>query len=68
MSIMVASLERVLLAIGPNDRTHVDEFLDIVEAVAGPADATVFLLHVFEREEYDELMSEMTISGAEQSP
>ena len=60
---MVKSLSQVLLAIGPNDRTHVDELLDTVEAVAGPADATVFLLHVFEREEYNDLMSEMSLDA-----
>lgn len=60
---MVESLERVMLAIGPNDRTHVNELLDIVEAVAGPADATVYLFHVFERDEYDELKSQMNVDA-----
>lgn len=60
---MVASLDKVLLAIGPSDRTHVNELLDIVEAVAGSADATVYLLHVFERGEYNELMEQMGLES-----
>jgi nucleotide-binding universal stress UspA family protein len=56
---MIDSLDKVALTIGPNERTAVDDLLDIVEAVAGPALATVYLLHVFERDEYDELMERM---------
>jgi nucleotide-binding universal stress UspA family protein len=58
---MVAKIESVLLAIGPNDREHVDKLLDEALAVAGPTGATVYLLHVFPREEYEELLGQMEI-------
>lgn len=64
---MAATLDSVLLAIGPNDRDHVDALLDEVMAVAGPTGATVYLLHVFPRDEYDDLLDQMDIdptSGA----
>lgn len=56
---MSTTLDRVTIAIGPKDREHVDEMLEIVEAVAGPADATVSVLHVFPRDEYEELAEQM---------
>ncbi|MFB6309213.1 MAG: universal stress protein, partial [Haloarculaceae archaeon] len=49
------ALERLLVAIGPNDREHVGTLTDAAIDVAGPADATVYLLHVFSEDEYDEL-------------
>lgn len=55
----MTSIESVLLGIGPGDRTNVDSLLDVVEAVAGPTGATVYLAHVFPHDEYNELMGEM---------
>jgi nucleotide-binding universal stress UspA family protein len=55
----MSTIESVLLAIGPNDRSHVDTLLDVVESVAGPTGATVYLVHVFTHEEYNELMGQM---------
>lgn len=60
---MVEPLDRVMLAIGPNERTDVDGLLDIVEAVGGPAQATVYLLHVFDRDEYDQLKEQMSFDA-----
>ncbi|MUW13375.1 universal stress protein [Halorubrum sp. CBA1125] len=53
------TLERILVAIGPNDREYVDEFLDVVEPIAGPSEATVFLLHVFSQDEYEGLIEQL---------
>lgn len=58
---MVRSIETILLAIGPSDRDHVESLLDEAMAVAKPTDATVYLLHVFTREEYDDLLDQMGI-------
>lgn len=55
----MTTIESVLLAIGPTDRTHVDTLLDVVEAVAGPTGSTVHLVHVFTHDEYNELMSQI---------
>lgn len=59
----MATLERILVAIGPNDRNYVEEFLDIVEPIAGPTGATVYLLHVFPRDEYEELMEQLGVEA-----
>ncbi|MDT3437304.1 universal stress protein [Haloarcula sp. 1CSR25-25] len=64
---MSKSLDNVLLAVGENDRDHVERLLDAVIAVAKPADATVYLLHVFTNNEYDQLMDDLDLdrtSGA----
>lgn len=64
---METAIEKILLAVGPNDRDHVDSLLDEVIAVAGPTGATVYLLHVFSHDEHDELLDQMGLeptSGA----
>jgi len=53
----MATLERVLVAIGRNDRDHVDAFLNVVGSTAAPTGATVYFLYVFPREEHEELMA-----------
>ncbi|MFB6104062.1 MAG: universal stress protein [Halobacteriaceae archaeon] len=42
------SLDRVLLAIGPGDAGSADQLGGAVADIAGPADATVTLLHTFD--------------------
>jgi nucleotide-binding universal stress UspA family protein len=64
---MVATIERLLLAIGPNDREHVGTLVDEALAVAGPTGAAVYLLHVFPREEYEELLGQMEIEPGSSS-
>ena len=59
----MASLQHVLVAIGPNDRDHVDRFFDVVEPIAGPTGATVTLLHAFPRGEYEDLIDQFGGSG-----
>jgi len=64
---MSQTIENVMLAIGPNDRDHVERLLESVIAVAGPTDATVYLVHVFTNDEYDQLMNDLDLdptSGA----
>ncbi|MBX0296871.1 universal stress protein [Haloarcula nitratireducens] len=58
---MEPAVETVVLAVGPNDREHVDALLAEAVAVAKPAKASVYLLHVFPQEEYDELLNQMDI-------
>lgn len=55
----MSAIESVLLAIGPDDRNHVETLLDTVESIAGPTGATVYLVHVFTHDEYNELMREV---------
>lgn len=59
----MASLDRILVAIGPNDRDYVDKFFNVVEPIAGPTGATVTLLHVFPREDYETLMDQLDATG-----
>lgn len=66
---MVTPISSVLLAVGPNDRDHVDKLIDEALAVAGPTGATVHLLHVYPRDEYDELIEQMELEyGSESIP
>lgn len=58
---MAKSIDSVLLAIGPNDRRHVDALLEEALAVAVPTEATVHLLHVFPRDEYESLLGQMQL-------
>lgn len=55
------TLDRILVAIGPNDRDHIEEFLDIVKPIAEPTGVAVYLLHVFPRDEYEDLMAQLDI-------
>lgn len=58
---MPQPVQSLLLAVGPNDRTHVSVLLEEAVRIAAPTGATVYLLHVFTREEYDDLLGEMDI-------
>ncbi|MGB9955153.1 universal stress protein (plasmid) [Haloferax prahovense] len=53
------AIDRVLIAVGPNDRDHTDNLLDEALSIAAPWQATVYLLHVFPREEYNKLLEQM---------
>ncbi|WP_049925657.1 universal stress protein [Halopiger goleimassiliensis] len=52
-------LNTVLLAVGPGDADRSDDLAEAVLQVAGPADATVVLAHVFTDSEYDEVVSRL---------
>jgi nucleotide-binding universal stress UspA family protein len=59
----MATLDRILVAIGPNDRDNVEAFHEVVESVAKPTGATVYLLHVFPRDEYERLMGQLDVDA-----
>jgi nucleotide-binding universal stress UspA family protein len=61
-------INNILLAIGPNDREHVDALVDEALAIAVPTDARVYLLHVFPRDEYEDLLVQIDSSGGSISP
>ncbi|WP_436910814.1 universal stress protein [Halosimplex marinum] len=48
------ALDTVLVAVGPGDEARADPIVTAVSDVAGPADATVVLGHVFSRERFAE--------------
>lgn len=56
--------DRILLAIGPDDRDSLDTLVDATIALAEPSDATVFLLYVFPRDDYEAVMEKMDIDVA----
>ncbi|MFC7157547.1 universal stress protein [Halomarina halobia] len=58
---MARQVKSLLLAVGPNDHDHVTVLLDEAIGIAEPTGATVYLLHVFPREEYNDLLSEMDV-------
>lgn len=60
---MSSTIASVLLAVAPNDRDHVDVLLDEALVVAAPTGATVHLLHVFPRDEYERLLDQMQIES-----
>ena len=53
--------ENVLLAIGPDDRDSLDTLVDATVNLAEPSDATVYLLYVFPRDDYETVMEQMSI-------
>jgi len=53
--------DRVLLAIGPDDRDSLDTLVDATVDIADPAGATVYLLYVFPRDDYEALMEQMDL-------
>ena len=62
------AIDRLLVAIGPADREHVNALIDVAIDIAGPAEAEVFLLHVFTNEEYDELVEGMDLDPTASVP
>jgi nucleotide-binding universal stress UspA family protein len=57
-------MNTVLLALDSTDDDRLYELVDTAASVAGPTDATVVLLHVFEREEYEQLQAQLGIDPA----
>jgi nucleotide-binding universal stress UspA family protein len=53
--------DSMLLAIGPDDRDSLDTLVDATIDVAAPTDATVYLLYVFPRDDYETVMDQMGI-------
>ena len=57
------ALETLLLAVGPSDDDRVDELVSTTTDIAGPADATVTIAHVFTEDEYDTILDRLDIPG-----
>ncbi|SDY68382.1 universal stress protein [Halopenitus persicus] len=57
------ALETLLLAVGPSDDDRVDELVSTATDIAGPADATVTIAHVFTEDEYDTILDRLDIPG-----
>jgi len=53
------ALERILLAVGPNDADRVDELAETVIDIAGPTGASVVVAHVFTQDEYDNVIDQL---------
>ena len=51
--------ETVLLAVGQGDEDRLDRLASATADIAGPADATVALAHVFTRDEYGQARSNL---------
>ena len=49
------AIENLLLAVGPTDDQRIEPLARTATDIAGPADATVTLAHVFTREEYEDI-------------
>ncbi|WP_226013005.1 universal stress protein [Halomicrobium salinisoli] len=63
------ALDTVLLALGPGDRDRIDAMTDAAVDIAGPAGATVVLVHVFTDEEYDSAVGRLDFADpAEAEP
>jgi len=46
-------METILVAVGPTDENRTEKLTATVADIAGPAEATVALAHVYESEEYE---------------
>lgn len=55
------TLDTVLLALGPSDEERFDGLVATAADIAGPADATVVLLHVFDRDDYGRIQEQLDI-------
>lgn len=57
------TLDTVLVAVGQEDRERVTRLAREAIAVAGPADATVVVAHVFTEEEYPQVLDTLGMDG-----
>lgn len=58
------ALETVLLAVGEGDMDRVEALAETVGDIAGPADATVTLAHVFTNEEFETVTEQLDYDPA----
>jgi len=56
---MFEPLETILLTVGPNDKSRLDELGETVLQVAKPTGATVILTHVFTPDQFHEIAEEL---------
>lgn len=53
------TLKSVLVAVGPGDADRAEEIAEAAVEVSKPADATVYLAHVFTDEEYQDVLDQL---------
>ena len=56
-------LDTVVVAAGSGDEDRLQKIVETATDLAGPAGAAVRLVHVFEREEYDRIRSQLDIAA-----
>jgi len=61
------ALEKILLAVGPNDTDRIDRLAETVIDIAGPAGAEVVIAHVFTDEEYDEVVDRLEFEATSEA-
>jgi len=57
------ALENILLAVGPGDTDRAEKLAEFVVDIAGPADTTVLLAHVFTQDEYSAATEQLGIES-----
>lgn len=62
------ALENILLAVGPGDKNRAEKLAEFVVEIAGPADTTVVLTHVFTQDEYTSATERLGIESTEVTP
>ncbi|QIO22888.1 universal stress protein [Haloarcula sp. JP-L23] len=63
------ALQKILLAVGPNDKDRIDELAETVTDIAGPTGAEVVIAHVFTDDEYENVVDRLEFeSAAEADP
>ena len=58
------ALEKVLLAVGPNDEDRLEALASTVIDIAGPAGAEVVVAHIFTEDEYDNVLDRLEFESA----
>lgn len=63
------AIEKILLAVGPNDADRIESLASTVTDIAGPTGAEVSVAHVFTDEEYEEALERLEFDdNTETSP
>ena len=57
------ALERILLAVGPNDKDRVEELARTVIDIAGPTGAEVTVAHVFTEDQYEDVVDRLEFAS-----
>ncbi|WP_225334177.1 universal stress protein [Halomicrobium urmianum] len=61
------ALDTVLLALGPGDRDRIDAMTEAAVDIAGPAGATIVLVHVFTDEEFDSAVGRLDFANSSEA-
>ncbi|GGJ14137.1 universal stress protein UspA [Halobellus salinus] len=59
-------LDTVVVAVGSGDEDRLEEIVEAATDLAGPAGATIRLVHVFETDEYDRIRGQLDIDAADE--